>query len=291
MQTCAFRRPSLIAITCLALTSAMQLSVPCKGQSDLSSPSPAFTAATIKHSDPNRVDGEGNVGFTPAAFFDANAQSLKQLIEFAYNWGYYNVDRRIVGGPKWLGTARFDIQAKCDEETARAFGKLSLKQQMREEQSMVLALLAERFRLRTHHETRLLPVFALVLARGGSRMKPSANADPEEPNEANGPAGNWKADGVTMQKLADQLSTLPEIGGRIVVDKTDLKGRFDFTLKWTPEPASGAAPAGFDIDEDRDSSALSLLTALEEQLGLKLESSKQPVDVLVIDSAELPSAN
>ena len=287
---CEWRKPSLIAISCFAISSAMQPSAPCKGQ-DLLAASPAFIATTIKPSDPNRTETDGDIGFSPGGSLDAKAQSLKGLIAFAYNWGYYDVDRRIIGEPKWLATAKFDIQAKCDEETARAFGKLPLKQQMREEQSMVQALLADRFKLRAHHETRLLPALALVLARDGSRMKPSASADPERPNEAVGSAGNWEANGVTMQALANQLSTLPEISGRIVVDKTNLKGKFDFTLKWTPDPAVGVALPGSDSGVKPDSSAMSLLTALGEQLGLKLESSKEPVDLVVIDSAQLPSPN
>jgi uncharacterized protein (TIGR03435 family) len=288
--TCELRRSSLIAISCLGLTSAMQLSAPCSGQ-DSSSISPAFIAATIKPGDPNTTEGEGDIGLSPGGSFDAKGQSLKELIEFSSSLGFYDVDRRIIGGPKWLGTAKFDIVAKCDEETARAFGKMPLKQQLREEQSMVQALLADRFKLRSHQETRLMAVFALVLVRGGSRMKPSVTAGTEEPNEAAGSPGDWKADGVRMKELADQLSRLPEIGGQIVVDRTELKGRFDFTLKWTPDPTMGAGPPDRDSGVRRDASTPSLLTALEEQLGLKLESSKEPVDVVVIDSAELPSAN
>jgi uncharacterized protein (TIGR03435 family) len=168
---------------------------------------------------------------------------------------------------------------------------MSVKQQLRLEELMVQAMLGDRFKLHVHHETRMLPIFALVLARGGSRIKPSARVDSDEPNEANGPAGDWKADGVTMAALADQLSSLPENDGRIVVDKTGLRGKFDFTLKWSPAPMTAAAPAGFDSGAGQGSSSLSLLTALREQLGLNLKSSKDHVDVLVIDSTELPSAN
>ena len=96
---------------------------------------------------------------------------------------------------------------------------------------------------------------------------------------------------MTMAELASDLSALPEVGGRIVSDKTGLKGRFDFTLKWTPDPTMGAMPPGPDSGVESESSAPSLLTALQEQLGLKLESTKEPVDVIVIDSAELPTPN
>jgi uncharacterized protein (TIGR03435 family) len=106
-----------------------------------------------------------------------------------------------------------------------------------------------------------------------------------------GPPGNWKATGVTMKVLANELSSLPEIGGMIVIDRTGRKGSFDFAIRWTPDPTMGAAPPGADDGPKSDPSAPSLLTALQEQLGLKLESTKEQVDVIVIDSAELPTPN
>jgi uncharacterized protein (TIGR03435 family) len=254
----------------------------------LASSSP-FIVAT-KPSDPNRAEADGSVGFTPSGSFDAKSQSLKEIIEFVQDIGYYNVDQRIVGGPKWLGS-KFDIQAKCDEETVRAFGRMPLKQQILAEQNMVQALLVDRFKLRTHHELRRLPVYALVQAKSGSKMKLSEKTGEDELGDAAGPPGNWKATGVTMKVLANELSSLPELGGKIVVDRTGLKGRFDFVIRWTPDPTMGAAPPGADDGLKSDSSAPSLLTALQEQLGLKLESTKEPVDVIVIDSAELPTPN
>jgi uncharacterized protein (TIGR03435 family) len=265
----------------------------CRGQS-ISSTSHTFIAAAIKPSDPNRSQDEGDIEFSPGGSFDAKIVTLKDLIEFVYYLRVYDVDQRIIGGPKWLSSAKFDIEAKCDDETARTFEKIHLKDQVRTEQTMIQALLVDRFQLKTHHETRLLPVYALVLATGKSRMKPSADANTDQDGldeEPDGPNGNWRADGVTMQSLADTLSSLSEIGGRIVVDKTGLKGAFDFTLKWTPDPTAGVAPPGPDSGAKSDPSAPSLLAALQEQLGLKLQSAKEPVDVIVIDSAELPSPN
>jgi len=174
-----------------------------------STPTFSFAVATIKPSDPIRPDDKASAGFNPSGSFEAKAQSLKELIEFVSDFGYYDVDQRIIGGPKWLGSAKFDISAKCDEEAARAFEKMRLRDQIRTEQSMMRALLADRFQLKTHHETRLLPVYALVLAKGISRMKPSANATPDDYSDTDGPIGNWKADGVTMQALADDLAALP----------------------------------------------------------------------------------
>jgi uncharacterized protein (TIGR03435 family) len=247
--------------------------------------------ASIKPSDPNRAEADGSVGFTPSGSFHAKSQSLKEIIEFVQDFGYYNVDQRIVGGPKWLGSSKFDIEAKCDEETGRAFGKMPLKQQIRAEQKMVQALLVDRFKLRTHHEFRRFSVYALVQAKSGSKMKLLGKTGEDELGDADGPPGNWKATGVTMKVLANELSSLPEIGGKIVVDRTDLKGNFDFVLRWTPDPTMGAAPPGADGGLKSDSSAPSLLTALQEQLGLKLETTKAPVDVIVIDSVDLPSPN
>jgi uncharacterized protein (TIGR03435 family) len=275
----------------VAFSLAVSFAQFCRAQS-LPSTSPAFTAATIKPSDPNRPNiDRSSLGWNRGGSFEARAMSLKQLIEFAHDFGYLDVDQRIIGGPKWIGSAKFDIEARCDDETTGTFGKLHEKQQIRLQQSLVQSLLADRFKLQMHHETRRLPVYALVLAAGKPHMKPSANANPDEFSDTNGPPGNWRADGVMMQALADDISGLPEMGGRIVVDKTGLEGAFDFTLKWTPDPTMGAAPPGLDSGIKSDPSAPSLLTALQEQLGLKLITSREPVDVIVIDAAELPSAN
>jgi uncharacterized protein (TIGR03435 family) len=264
---------------------------PLCGAQVLAAGSPSFVVATIKPSDPNRPDNKSSIGFGPGGSFDAKSMSLKQLVEFVQDFGYIDVDQRIAGGPKWLGSAKFDIEAKCDEGTARAFGTMPVKQRIRTEQDMIQAMLADRFKLRTHHETRRLPVYALVQAKSGSKMKPSAKVGEEKLGGTDGPPGNWKGNGVTMAELAGDLSSLPEIGGRIVIDETGLKGRFDFTLKWPPDLTMGAVPRGPDSGVESDSSAPSLLTALREQLGLKLEMKKEPVDVIVIDSAELPTPN
>jgi uncharacterized protein (TIGR03435 family) len=264
---------------------------PLCGAQVLSLSSPTFMVATIKPSDPNRAEDDGRIGFSPGGSFDAKSQSLKELIEFVQDFGYYDVDQRIVGGPKWLASARFDMEAKCDEETARAFGKMTLKQQVHAEQNMVQVLLVDRFKLRTHHEMRRLAVYALVQQKSGLKIKPSAKAGDKDEGGAEGSPGTWHGDGVTMAELSSDLSALPEVGGRIVSDKTGLKGRFDFTLKWTPDPTMGAMPPGPDSGVKSDSAAPSLLTALQEQLGLKLEMTKEPVDVIVIDSAELPTPN
>jgi hypothetical protein len=265
----------LIVVRWIVFTLLGSLTPLCGAQT-LASSSPTFIVATIKPSDPNKAESDGSMGFSTSGLFHAKSQSLKELIEFVQEIGYYDVDQRIVGGPKWIVSAKFDIEAKCDEETARtlAFGKIPSKEQIRAEQNMVQALLADRFKLRTHHEMRRLAVYALVQEKNGLKIKPSAMGS-----------------GVTMAEFASSLSALPELGGRIVIDKTALQGKFDFTLKWTPDPAMGAMPSGPDRGLKSDSSAPSLLTALQEQLGLKLDMTKEPVDVIVVDSAEVPTPN
>jgi uncharacterized protein (TIGR03435 family) len=231
------------------------------------------------------------LGFQGSGSLQARGITLKQLIQLAYDLGYFGVDQRLVGGPKWMGTARFDLDAKCDDDLAHTFQKAPIEQLMGIEQTMLRELLADRFKLRLHHETRQLPVLLLVPARGGPRLTVSAVADSYDPFGPDGPPGNWHAKGVSMEELASNLSALPESEGRIVVDRTGLKGKYDFKLKWTPEPAPDAPAVTADNGLRQDATAPSLQKALEEQLGLKFESSKEPVDVLVIDAAEMPSAN
>lgn len=291
-------RPLVLA-RCIAVGLLFHRAVLCNAQALASSS--RFAVATVKPSDPNRAEADGSIGFTPSnGSFDAKSQSLKQIIEFVQDFGSYNVDQRIVGGPGWLSSAKFDIAARCDDDTARNFEKMSLKEQIRAEQLMVQSLLVDRFQLRTHRDTKRLPVYALVQAKSGSKsgstksgshMKVSGQSDADELGNADGPPGNWRATGITMRVLAAELSSLPEIGGKIVVDRTSLRGNFDFSLRWTPDPTMGAAPPGDDDGSKSDPSAPSLLTALQEQLGLKLESTRAPVDIVVIESVALPSPN
>jgi uncharacterized protein (TIGR03435 family) len=282
----AFRCALIAACVCLSTAAIAPAQSPAPSQA-LAAPS--FEVAIIKPTDPERT--QSNIGFNQGGSFQARGITLRELIQLAYDLGYFAVDQRIVGGPKWIGTARFDLDAKPDDQTASAFAKIPIKKQLPTEQAMIRALLSNRFNLRLHHETRQLPVLILVPAHGGPKLTALANADSDDPFGPDGPPGNWKANGVSMDELASNLSQLSDAGGRIVIDRTGLKGRFDFTLKWTPDTTMDATPATNDNGLKEDLSSPSLLKALEEQLGLKLEASKEPVDVIVIDSAEFPTAN
>ena len=183
---------------------------------------------------------------------------------------------RILGAPEWVknNSVKFVIDAKVAGEDVETYHHLSRDDHSR----MLQPLLAERFHLKAHIEQREMPIYELVVAKGGSKLK-------ESPEDAAGNAhmvtdGRGKID-VQHALLSGLPGILNSEVGRPVVDKTGLTGKYDFTLEYVP-----AAKAATD-----ESGGPSIFTALEEQLGLKLEPAKVPMDVLVIDSIEQPAAN
>jgi uncharacterized protein (TIGR03435 family) len=194
--------------------------------------------------------------------------------------GAYGVmmDSQIVGLPGWADSEPYDIEARAGAETAEAWKKLSDKERWKVEQPMMQSLLADRCQLKVHRETRDLPIYDLVIAKGGLKMK-EATAD-KVGGETMGP-GKMTAQGLSTDSLVSAFSGMV---GRMIVDRTGLGDKkFDFELKWTPDDrraADNAADAG-----------PSIFTALEEQLGLKLVSARGPVEVIVIDHIERPSVN
>jgi uncharacterized protein (TIGR03435 family) len=145
--------------------------------------------------------------------------------------------------------------------------------------SRVRSLLGDRFGLRLHREERVMPIYELVVARSGPKLSPAADG-PE--GLTSGP-GRLKGTSVKVSAIASALS---DATGRVVIDRTGLNGYYDYTLAWTPDMVSGAVPQA-----SEKGGGVSLFTAVQEQLGLKLKAAKGPVEVLVIDGAEKPSAN
>lgn len=243
---------------------------------------PAFEVASIK---PNVSGGDGeSSGFQPGRFTATNA-SVKTLLE--YN-AYGISSSQIVGGPGWLSSEKFDISAKADDATVEHMKALSREHKTELQHQMVQQLLAERFKLAVHWETKELPVYALVAAKGG----PKLTAAKDTSGGASTSSGNGKltAKGITMTRLAQTLTrTLGLELGRDLIDKTGLEGRYDFVLTWSPQENSAAMADP--SNEIQTGSGSSIFTALQEQLGLKLESTKGPVATLVIDHLEQPSAN
>ena len=210
------------------------------------------------------------------AVFKASNLSLKTLIKFAYN---LKTTDQIVGIEGWANSARFDVNAKMDAETFARLKPLPGRERDKAIREMMQAMLADRFQLKLHHETKELPIYLLTVAKGGPLMK---TADPAiEDSGTNTNNHKMTATGVTMESLAEHLADRVH---RMIEDKTGLAGKYDFTLEWAPEEAAGEAP------KDAGGNTLpSLITAVQEQLGLKLESAKGPVDTIVIDHIAQPT--
>ena len=229
----------------------------------------SFEVASIR---PTVADSHG-AAFRglPDGGFQATGATLRSLMTFAYNVR----DFQISGGPGWAGSDRYDIVAKPAQTAAVG----SRQDQLRER---VRALLEERFHLAIHRETKEQSLYALV-GKSGSKLEASKGAGEGRlqwrRNEITG-------EGLQMQTLAPALG---DIVGRPVIDKTGLAGRFDVHLEWTPDPNQGFGNFGAPSPSNPDGP--SIFTALQEQLGLRLESEKGPVDMIVIDRVEKPSEN
>ena len=154
------------------------------------------------------------------------------------------------------------------------------------------ALLADRFQLTLHHETKEQPVYALVIGKNGSKLQESQSK--QEGRHMMMGRGELNGEGVPLDMLVSNLSRQV---GRPVIDRTGLKGNYDFKLQWTPDPGQsggpmgGPPPPGVEAPPPPDPNGPSIFTAVQEQLGLRLESQKGPVDLIVIDRVEKPSEN
>jgi uncharacterized protein (TIGR03435 family) len=238
-----------------------------------------FEVATIK---PNvKHDGSWRLEFTPDGF-TAMGVPLRKMVEEAY--GTYNPEQW-AGLPPWGGSELFDIETKFDAAAVANYKDLSMDQRRR----MLQTLLAERFKVAIHHEKRDIDAFALVVVKGGPKIK---QTPPEKVPEGDvkgydglvtkSGRGVLEGTGISMKAFAEMLHYS---AGRLVLDKTGLPGRYDISLRWTPDDLSPTIMSAL------DTGGPSLFSALQEQLGLKLQLGKFPVDVLVIDRAERPSEN
>jgi uncharacterized protein (TIGR03435 family) len=233
----------------------------------------------------------------PGGRFTATNITVRFLIRTAYQLQ----DDQISGGPNWLTSDHFDILAKAEAGASPA-----------QLPSMMQALLADRFKLAVHHETKELPIYALVIARSdgalGSQLRrndcvcpdnarPAAPPDPGQPQRCGSIStgfGRLTLRAIPMSQILQFLS--PSVN-RVLVDRTGLSGNFDLDLRWTPDQVPQRAP-GTPADQplringvDIDPNGPSIFTAVQEQLGLKLDSQKGPVDLLVIDRVEQPTEN
>jgi uncharacterized protein (TIGR03435 family) len=231
---------------------------------------PAYEVVTIKPSDP--TDGER--GFqTRGRRVRAVNETMNDLISFSYGIHI----RQIAGGPPWFASDRFFIEGVPD-----AAGQPNLKQF----RSMMQKLLADRFNLKFHYEQRELSVYALTVGKAGPKMTRSLG-NPEGPPDDEFSRSAWMKE--TNTTMAEFTKALQYVLDRPVVDHTGLTGRWDFRVQWTPDESQfgGMVPSS----SGNPNAAPGLFTAIQEQVGLKLELVKAPADVLVIDHVEKPSAN
>lgn len=244
---------------------------------------PAFEVATIKPSNP---ESRGSGFWINDDSIELTHLPVKILLQFAYDLSPGSADQ-IINAPEWIGSTRFDIKAKEDAQLAKRISRLPEAEQLATQRQMVQALLAERFQLKVHHETRDLRVVALTVAKGGAKLtesKPDSQSASGSQNTWTGlrsSKGKIEGRGATIKMLVGMLSPKPEIGGRLVVDETGLTGKYDFELNWSPENPGA--------QDESDAAGPSLFAALQEQLGLKVEPRKAPVDCIVIDHVEMPS--
>jgi len=298
-----------IAVIAVALCSVAIVNVYAQVSSSMPvQPRQTFEVASVK---PNK-SGEPRVMVRaePGGRFTATNVTLRVLIRNAYG---ITEDSRIVDAPGWIGVERFDVAAKAPADVPpmipgqAATGPMNL---------MLQTLLEDRFQLRLHRESRELSVYVLVFStndqKRGPRLTPTTvdcaailaklypttgpapQSPPFVPGQpppcgSTGGPGQILAQGMTMAQLASNLSSRVN---RVVVDKTGMTGNFDLNLEWTPDQFQGAGPLGaFPGAPPRgsDTQGPSIYTALQEQLGLKLESTREAVDVLVVDRVEPPT--
>ena len=235
---------------------------------------PVFEVATIK---PTKPDAQGKMFRVNGRRFSTLNTSLQELITFAYGLQA----KQIINAPDWMQSAKWDLDAQPDGE-----GQPNDKQW----KAMVQKLIVERFKMTSHHEQKELSVYALVPGKNGPKLSKSEG----DPNGLPGlffrGLGDLTSRNANMADFAGLLQGA--VLDRPVVDQTGLKGRFDFNLKWTPDETQFSG-FGMKIPPPADpaSAPPGLFTAIQEQLGLKLDSTKAPVDVLVIDHIEKPSEN
>ena len=258
----------------------------CGQQSPTTTPTPAFSyeVASIK---PDHLDGHSSRLSVDDNSLVAWGMTVKGLIQYAYNINEFQVS----GGPDWVRSETYAIQAKLDETTAEALKKIIGEDGREQRRMLVQALLAERFKLKVTRSSKELATYFLVVTKNGPKFSASADSANTRGGFSNS-SGQVTVKKATMSSFADWVSRYV---GRKVVDKTGLPGKYDFAFHFTQErlaPVQGsAADSAARPAPPPSDSGPSIFAALQEQLGLKLESQKGPVETLIIDSIERPSEN
>ena len=226
---------------------------------------PSFEVATIKPADPNQSNGNFIIGSHRIYIENQNVESL---LAFAYAMH----QKQIVDGPAWLDTQKYNIFGQADGEGVPNLHQI---------QEMLQSLLASRFGLTVHREKRELAIYAITVAKGGPRLTKSPSGSNGLPTQSGHGTGGEDIRRFTNNSMSDFALGMQAFLDKPVVDETGLTGRYDFVLKWTPDESNTNDP----------NAPPGMFTAVQEELGLKLEPTKGPTDVLVIDHIERPSEN
>jgi uncharacterized protein (TIGR03435 family) len=246
----------------------------------VSQTAPAFEAATVKPNKSSPVPGAGGRGGSlrpSGSELIGENVTLWKCIAMAY--GVSEDKDYAISGPEWLKSEHYDIAAKFPANMPRDPVQMRAQAQL-----MFQSLLAERFQLVVHRESKIVPGYALVAVKSGAKLE----AREPGPGSTQGRDGSFAAKNVSMPRFADFLA---RFAGRPVEDKTAVTGVFNLKLEWTPDDQSMPPPEGGERRAESRSGP-SLFTALQEQLGLKLESQKVSVGIIVVDHAEkVPAAN
>ena len=270
--------PASIATLCLAVGVLNAIAAAPRAEQDTTPP--VFEVASIKKyvPDPSRFFSfSGNPAGDLSRWTATNA-TAKDLSGVAYGLNGY----QMTGGPSWIDAEKFDVDAKVDDSMVPQLKTLTHLQQQKQMALMLRSLLADRFKLQVTRSTKVVPAFGLVVAKGGPKFKEAPPPDPQSERDYS-PQGSGPS-GVTITMNGKPMSAFMiylagAVPGRPVIDQTGLKGTYAFTLRYgrSDSPTENELP--------------SIFTALEEQLGLRLENTKAPVDVLTIDHIEEPTLN
>jgi len=291
----------LVVVTCASFVAAAAAQI-----IHSSAPLPSFEVATIK-----TASLQPHPSSASPAEVRISDVTVRNLIEQAYGIPWTSAENeRVLGGPAWLDTRRYDIIARIPSALAISQQKLSRDQKKQQISLMLQSLLAERFHLKLHFGTRDLTVYALLVAKPNQHLIPRTNQPdstaqespeptplPSKPEDLrhgivvfyNGRSAQMTARSASLEDLARWFAGYSEIGGRPVINQTGLGGLYDFNLRWTRQTLA-ATPQGVSADT-ADSDAPPLFNALPDQLGLRLKPTKAPVEVILIDHADPPTDN
>jgi uncharacterized protein (TIGR03435 family) len=289
---------------CALIVFALIRSAPCRAQSQAQErsaniPALEYDVASIKrNSFPPGTNLAGRIGTSDNPDgLTARFVTIKQIIQRAYGAESYQVS----GGPDWINSERYDLDAKFDSSTADELQKLSPNDRILVRQQMLQKLLAERFNLTVHKDSKELQTYSLIVAKNGPKLQEVKldDADPSKPKAGPAPGSAQMTAGALGGQIRGFASPLASLTGmltnylhRPVIDRTGLTERYDFTLRWTPDDNQAqVSSSASGLPSADPTGSPSIFTAIQEQLGLKLESAKAPVEIIVIDHIDRPSEN